>query len=67
MTFYEFIKLQMGSRRRPVVGAEKVFFRVEMKKLGHPGAGVPLFLGVTTSLANRYANGEIPLFGMGEN
>jgi hypothetical protein len=37
------------------------------EEAGISGGGRSAVLGVTTSLANRYANGEIPLFGMGEN
>jgi len=36
----------------------KVFCQVAVKKLGYSGAAVARFLGVTTSLINRYASSE---------
>jgi predicted transcriptional regulator len=40
------------------VGARKVFCQVAVKRLGYTGASVARFLGVTTSLVNRYASSE---------
>jgi REP element-mobilizing transposase RayT len=51
-------KVRGGDRRRSVVGARKVFCRVAVKRLGYTGAAVARFLGVTTSLVNRYASSE---------
>ena len=51
-------KVRGGDRRRSVVGARKVFCRVAVKRLGYSGAAVARFLGVTTSLVNRYASSE---------
>jgi putative transposase len=51
-------KVRGGDRRRSVVGARKVFCRVAVKRLGYTGASVARFLGVTTSLVNRYASSE---------
>jgi hypothetical protein len=47
-----------GDRRRAVVGVRKVFSQVAVKRLGYSGAAVARFLGVTTSLVNRYASSE---------
>jgi hypothetical protein len=47
-----------GGRRRLVVGVRKVFCQVAVKGLGYSGASVARFLGVTTSLVNRYASSE---------
>ena len=49
-------KVWGGDRRRSVVGARKVFCQVAVKRLGYTGASVARFLGVTTSLVNRYAS-----------
>ena len=51
-------KVRGADRRRSVVGARKVFCRVAVKRLGYSGAAVARFLGVTTSLVNRYASSE---------
>jgi putative transposase len=51
-------KIREGDRRRPVVGARKVFCKVAVKKLGYSGASVARFLGVTASLVNRYASSD---------
>lgn len=45
-------------QRRSVVSARKVFSQVAVKRLGYSGAAVARFLGVTTSLVNRYASSE---------
>ncbi len=42
-------------RRRKVSAAIKLFCQLAVRKYGHTGASVARFLGVTTSLANRYA------------
>jgi len=47
-----------GDRRRSVVGARKVFCQLAVKRIGYSGAAVARFLGVTTSLVNRYASSE---------
>ena len=51
-------KVWGGDRRRSVVGARKVFCQVAVKRFGYSGASVARFLGVTTSLVNRYASSE---------
>jgi putative transposase len=51
-------KVRGGDRKGPVVGARKVFCQVAVKRLGYSGAAVARFLGVTTSLVNRYASSE---------
>jgi len=45
-------------QRRSVVSARKVFSQMAVKKLGYSGAAVARFLGVTTSLVNRYVSSE---------
>jgi len=47
-----------GDQRRPVVRARKVFCKVAVKRIGYSGASIARFLGVTTSLVNRYASSE---------
>jgi len=47
-----------GDRRASVVGVRKLFCRVAVRRLGYSGAAVARFLGVTTSLVNRYASSE---------
>jgi hypothetical protein len=51
-------EVRRGDRRRAVVGVRKVFSQVAVKRLGYSGAAVARFLGVTTSLVNRYASSE---------
>jgi putative transposase len=51
-------KVRGGDRKGPVVGARKVFCQVAVNRLGYSGAAVARFLGVTTSLVNRYASSE---------
>jgi chromosomal replication initiation ATPase DnaA len=46
------------SRREAVVRGRKVFCQVAVKKLGHTGASVARFLGMTTSSVNRMARLE---------
>jgi hypothetical protein len=48
-------ELKKVRRRREVTAAIKVFCQTAVKKYGHTGASVARFLGVTTSLVNRYA------------
>ena len=48
-------EIRRGSRRRPVVRARRRLCRVA-KELGHSGAAVARYLGVTTSLVNYYAS-----------
>ncbi|MDI6754473.1 MAG: hypothetical protein QME78_08780 [Thermodesulfobacteriota bacterium] len=45
-------------QRRLVVRVRKMFCREAVKKYGYSGARVARFLGVTTSLGNRYASSE---------
>jgi hypothetical protein len=42
-------------RRREASAGIKVFCQLAVKKYGYTGASVARFLGVTTSLVNRYA------------
>ena len=42
-------------RTRKVVRVRKIFCQLAVRKFGYPGASVARFLGVTTSLVNRYA------------
>ncbi len=49
-------KVRGGDRGRSVVRARKIFCQVAAKRLGYTGASVARFLGVTTSLGNRYAS-----------
>ena len=51
-------KVQHGDRKRLVVLVRKLFCQIAVKKLGYSGAAVARFLGVTTSLVNRYASLE---------
>ena len=51
-------KVRGGDRRGSVVGVRKLFCQVAVRKLGYSGAAVARFLGVTTSLVNRYASSE---------
>jgi putative transposase len=48
-------ELKKVRRERKVSAAIKVFCQMAVKKYGHTGASVARFLGVTTSLVNRYA------------
>ncbi len=47
-----------GDQGRVVVRVRKIFCREAAKKFGYSGARVARFLGVTTSLVNRYASSE---------
>jgi len=51
-------KVWGGDQRRSVVRARKVFCRLAVKRVGYSGASVARYLGVTTSLVNRYASSE---------
>jgi hypothetical protein len=51
-------KVRGGDRRRSVVGVRKLFCQVAVRRLGYSGAAVARYLGVTTSLVNRYASSE---------
>jgi hypothetical protein len=51
-------KVRGGDQRRLVVSARKVFCRLAVKRMGYSGAAVARYLGVTTSLVNRYASFE---------
>jgi REP element-mobilizing transposase RayT len=51
-------KVRGGDRRRSVVGVRKLFCQIAVRRLGYSGAAVARFLGVTTSLVNRYASSE---------
>jgi putative transposase len=48
-------ELTNARRKRKVSAAVKVFCQQAVRKYGHTGASVARFLGVTTSLVNRYA------------
>jgi REP element-mobilizing transposase RayT len=48
-------ELKKVRRRREVSVVLKMFCQLAVQKYGHPGASVARFLGVTTSLVNRYA------------
>jgi hypothetical protein len=48
-------ELKKVRRRREVSAAIKVFCQLAVQKYRHTGASVARFLGVTTSLVNRYA------------
>lgn len=50
--------LRGGIRRPAVVRARQLFSQVAVRKLGHSGAAVARFLGVTTSSVNRLAASE---------
>jgi len=51
-------KVRGGDRRGSVVGVRKLFCQIAVRRLGYCGATVARFLGVTTSLVNRYASSE---------
>ena len=51
-------ELRSGSRRKKVSKARRLFCHVAVKRMGHPGAHVARFLGVTTSAVVRAANSE---------
>jgi len=51
-------ELRSGGRKSHVSRARKIFCQVAVKKMGHSGAEVARFLGVTTSAVNRAANSE---------
>ena len=54
-------KLKMERRTRGVVKVTKLICQLAVRKFGYTGADVARFLGVTTSLVNRYAaSGELP-------
>jgi putative transposase len=56
-------ELRSGHRGRDVVRARRVFCQVAVKGMGHSGAAVARFLGVTTSSVNRLAvSKELPEF-----
>ena len=48
-------ELTAARRTREVVRVTKLFCQLTLRKFGHTGASVARFLGVTTSLVNRYA------------
>ncbi len=51
-------KVLGGDQRRSLVKVRKIFCWEALKKFGYSGARVARFLGVTTSLVNRYASSE---------
>jgi hypothetical protein len=54
-------KLKVERRTREVVKVTKLICQLAVRKFGYTGASVARFLGVTTSLVNRYAaSGELP-------
>ena len=48
-------KLKLERRTRDVVKVTKLICQLAVRKFGYTGASVARFLGVTTSLVNRYA------------
>ena len=52
------LELRSGSRRKTVSKARRLFCHAAVKRMGHPGAYVARFLGVTTSAVVRAANSE---------
>ena len=48
-------ELRGARRRREVVRVTKYFCQLAVRKYGYTGANVARFLGVKTSLVNRYA------------
>jgi hypothetical protein len=56
-------ELRSGVRKREVVRARRLFCQLAVKGIGHAGAEVARFLGVTTSSVNRLAvSEELPEF-----
>ena len=54
-------KLKLERRTRDVVKVTKLIYQLAVRKFGYTGASVARFLGVTTSLVNRYAaSRELP-------
>lgn len=51
-------ELRLGSRKREVVKARRLFCQVAVGKMGYSGAEVARFLGVTTSAVNRLTASE---------
>ena len=51
-------KLKLERRTRDVVKVTKLICQLAVRKFGYTGASVARFLGVTTSLVNRYAASE---------
>jgi putative transposase len=51
-------ELRSGRRQPAVVRARRLFCQVAVQGMGHSGAGVARFLGVTTSSVNRLAASE---------
>lgn len=51
-------ELRLGSRKREVVKARRLFCQVAVGKMGYSGADVARFLGVTTSAVNRLTASE---------
>jgi hypothetical protein len=49
---------QVMGRGRRIAEWRRLFCQLAVKKMGYPGAEVAHFLGVTTSLVNRYASSE---------
>ena len=50
--------LRSGMRKKRVVKGRRMFCQLAVGKMGHPGAEVARFLGVTTSSINRLAASE---------
>ena len=51
-------ELRLGSRKREVVKARRLFCQVAVGKMGYSGEEVARFLGGTTSAVNRLATSE---------
>jgi putative transposase len=48
-------EVKVVRRTREVIRVTKLFCQLAVREYGHTGASVARFLGVTTSLVNRYA------------
>jgi hypothetical protein len=48
-------ELRSGMRKKRVVRGRRIFCQLAVGKMGHPGAEVARYLGVTTASANRLA------------
>jgi hypothetical protein len=51
-------EVRLVRRTRAVVRVIKLSCQLAVKKFGYPGASAARFLGVTTSLVNRYATSD---------
>jgi hypothetical protein len=51
-------RLRSGGRRKEVIRVRRIFCQLAVRRMGHPGAEVARYLGVTTSAVNRLAASE---------